>query len=553
MAYELRDRKNKLQVYQSNWSSSVFSSDETDSSDPEYTRRPPRRQAKNYNLRIAQVAEAGPATTSAGNVELVRPKRGRPRKNTKPRRQTRARFSYSNPAGSSNQTKNLEDSRTILSWLIDLHIVEDNAAVFYNNEIMPKGTIKRAGILCTCCEQVFTVWNFEVHAKSELRRPYEYILVESNGNSLLQCLMDAWECHIESAPQFGFHRSRPRTAAADQNDDSCMICADGGDLMCCDKCPSAFHPSCMNMERVPEGEWGCSYCVCIHCGLVRGKFLTCSVCEKKFHWSCPAPNEIDLNLSTSSFCSKSCSEIFEKLEQMVGAKNDLDNGYSWRLLKREDINLRGHTENLHKKLECNSKIAVAGVLMHHCFETIIDRFTGTNVVQSVIHSQGSNLGRLNFRSFYTAILEKDDEIISAASIRIRGREMAEMPFVGTESKCRGQGFLRKFLVAIESALHFLNVENLIIPASIEIVGMWTQKFKFSHIASAMIRTIISSNTLMFPKAVRLQKSLLADDAEADNAAMEVNEVQNNEVQQNRDKRPPFIDINLDPSEEAIDA
>lgn len=40
------------------------------------------------------------------------------------------------------------------------------------------------------------------------------------------------------------------------------------------------------------------------------------------------------------------------------------------------------------------------------------------------------------------------------------------------------------------------------------------------------------------------------------AAMEVNEVQNNdqkEVQQNRDERPPFIDINLDPSEEAIDA
>ncbi|KAL6279921.1 hypothetical protein ACE6H2_016802 [Prunus campanulata] len=532
MAYELRARKNKLQVYQSNWSSSVFSSDETDSSDPEYTRRPPRRQAKNYNLSIAQMAEAGPATTSAGNLELERPKRGSPRKNTKPRRQTRARFSYSNPAGSSNQTKNRKDSRTILSWLIDLHIVEDNAAVFYNNEIMLKGTIKRAGILCICCEQVFTVWNFEVHAKSDLTRPYEYILLESNGNSLLQCLMDAWESHIESAPQFGFHRSRPRTAPADQNDDSCMICSDGGDLMCCDKCPSAFHPSCMNME-------------------VRREF-------PKENGDVPTVSAyvVDLFVGSSLHVQFVRRNIFEKLELMVGAKNDLDNGYSWRLLKREDISLRGHTENLHKKLECNSKIAVAGVLMHHCFETIIDRFTGTNVVQSVIHSQGSNLGRLNFRGFYTAILEKDDEIISAASIRLHGREMAEMPFVGTESKCRGQGFLRKFLVAIESALHFLNVENLIIPASIEIVGMWTQKFKFSHIESAMIRTIISSNALMFPKAVRLQKSLLADDAEADNAAMEINEVQNNdqnEVQQNRDERPPFIDLNLDPSEEAIDA
>ncbi|KAI5328104.1 hypothetical protein L3X38_027500 [Prunus dulcis] len=119
----------------------------------------------------------------------------------------------------------------------------------------------------------------------------------------------------------------------------------------------------------------------------------------------------------------------------------------------------------------------------------------------------SNLGWLNFRGFYTAILEKNDEIIYAASIRIHGREMAEMPFVGTESKCTGQGFLRKLLVAIEPALHFLIVENLVILASIEIVGMWTKKFEFSHLESAMIRTIISSNTLMFPECCQATERL----------------------------------------------
>lgn len=76
------------------------------------------------------------------------------------------------------------------------------------------------------------------------------------------------------------------------------------------------------------------------------------------------------------------------MELIAGITNHLDEGYSWTLLKREDISLGGPTESLHKKLECNSKIAVAGILMDQCFETIIDRYTRTNVVQSVIYSRG---------------------------------------------------------------------------------------------------------------------------------------------------------------------
>ncbi|KAM1024460.1 hypothetical protein ACFX13_038458 [Malus domestica] len=552
MVYKLRERKENL-VYPSFCSSSEseYETGADISDDPEYTRKP--SSARRYPTDVQQMAEmARLAASSTGNLQLRRLKQSRPRKSSMPRTKARAQSSNRDRAGSSRHRRdNFEDKRTILSWLIDLHMIADNSPVFYTGQTELIGFITRAGILCTCCYKIVTVWDFEVHAKSDLRRPYEHMLVKSNGKSLQQCLKEAWLEHIESAPQFGFNHIKHRTKAADQNDDSCMICADGGDLMCCEKCPSACHPSCMNMESVPEGAWFCPYCICEHCETDDGKFLICSLCEKKFHWNCSLPNEIDLNRSSSSFCGESCSEIFHKLELIAGIKNHLDEGYSWTLLKREDISLGGPTESLHKKLECNSKIAVAGILMDQCFETIIDRYTRTNVVQSVIYSRGSNLSRINFQGFYTAILEKDDEIVSAASIRIHGKKMAEMPFVATQTKYRQQGALRKLLVCIESALSSLKVENLVIPASTEIVDMWTKKFNFCHVESSLQKKIVSENTLMFPKAVRLQKSLL-DAQEADTAAMEVDVVQN-EHHQHRYERPPFIDLNQDPSEEDIDA
>ena len=37
--------------------------------------------------------------------------------------------------------------------------------------------------------------------------------------------------------------------AEDHNNDYCEVCHDGGDLICCDECPCAYHPHCLVMPK----------------------------------------------------------------------------------------------------------------------------------------------------------------------------------------------------------------------------------------------------------------------------------------------------------------
>jgi len=44
----------------------------------------------------------------------------------------------------------------------------------------------------------------------------------------------------------------------------CRLCGDGGELLCCDSCPSSYHTYCCvpAIEDVPEGDWHCPRCTC---------------------------------------------------------------------------------------------------------------------------------------------------------------------------------------------------------------------------------------------------------------------------------------------------
>ncbi|NXD23929.1 AIRE regulator, partial [Spelaeornis formosus] len=48
-----------------------------------------------------------------------------------------------------------------------------------------------------------------------------------------------------------------------ENEDECAACGDGGELICCDGCPRAFHLACLvpPLPHVPSGTWRCGCCV----------------------------------------------------------------------------------------------------------------------------------------------------------------------------------------------------------------------------------------------------------------------------------------------------
>ncbi|XP_010551728.1 PREDICTED: uncharacterized protein LOC104822272 isoform X2 [Tarenaya hassleriana] len=414
--------------------------------------------------------------------------------------------------------------RTVLAWLIDNGIVQLDEKVMYMNprdsRAMLEGWITRDGIHCGCCSKIISVSKFEIHAGSKLQQPFQNMYLDS-GVSLLQCQIDAW-ARQKGDKHVGF--CNVDINEDDPNDDACGICGDGGDLICCDGCPSTFHQRCLDIKMLPLGDWHCPNCTCKFCRTVVGdhtqtvdatlwKLLTCKMCEKKYHKPCMRDEMIATPTACAelgiAFCGVECKELCEGLQKYVGIKHELDNGFSWSLVHRADTDSDSSVPEPPQTVESHSKLSVALTVMDECFLPIIDRRSGVNIMHNVLYNCGSNFNWLNFGGFYTAILERDDEIIASASIRFRGDRLAEMPFIGTRHIYRRQGMCRRLFEAIKSTLQHLEIETLVIPATPDFSRAWIDKFGFRPVDDDLLKKEIRSmNLLVFPDMDMLQKDLL---------------------------------------------
>ncbi|NXP61742.1 AIRE regulator, partial [Chloropsis cyanopogon] len=95
-----------------------------------------------------------------------------------------------------------------------------------------------------------------------------------------------------------------------ENEDECAACGDGGELICCDGCPRAFHLACLvpPLPHVPSGTWRCGSCV--ENGTEPGQLLETDLpVERPPEMLGEAARDTQPGGREGSVCSRCCARI----------------------------------------------------------------------------------------------------------------------------------------------------------------------------------------------------------------------------------------------------
>lgn len=220
-------------------------------------------------------------------------------------------------------------------------------------------------------------------------------------------------------------------------------------------------------------------------------------------------DKLDIHLTENWFCSKLCEKVHWGLQQLLGKPILVGpNNLTWTLVKPMDYLANDHDDcDVAAMAENYSKLGVALEVMHECFEPVKEPRTRRDLVEDVIFCRRSDLNRLNFRGFYTVLLERNDELITVAILRVYGDKVAEIPLIGTRFKHRRLGMCRIVMQEIEKNLIELGVKRLVLPAAASVLNTWTTAFGFTPIAKHERREFLSYSFLDFQDTVLCQKLL----------------------------------------------
>nr|KYP47528.1 Chromodomain-helicase-DNA-binding protein Mi-2 isogeny [Cajanus cajan] len=375
-----------------------------------------------------------------------------------------------------------------------------------------EGKITRDGIKCNCCMKIFSFVGFENHVGgSSTCRPSASIFLE-DGRSLLDCQIEMMQDH-NTRETSGKSLSELSIA---ENDYICSVCHYGGELILCDKCPSSFHKTCLGLEEIPDGDWFCPSCRCGICGQSKidgdevGHSLTCIQCEHRYHVWCLKDGAVDISgYRGNCFCGKDCEKIYEGLHKLLGKPISVGaDKLTWTLVKFIDPD---HCDigSIKSDLlaESYSKLNLALSVMHECFKPLKESLTSRDLVEDVIFSKWSELNRLNFQGFYTVLLERNEELISVATVRVYGKKVAEVPLVGTRLQYRRHGMCHILINELEKKLTQLGVERLVLPAVPSVLETWTGSFGFAKMTNFERSQFLDYTFLDFQGTIMCQKLL----------------------------------------------
>ncbi|GJS71009.1 zinc finger, RING/FYVE/PHD-type, acyl-CoA N-acyltransferase, Jas TPL-binding domain protein [Tanacetum coccineum] len=378
----------------------------------------------------------------------------------------------------------------VLGSLIENNIVERGSTVSYlsrkDGRVMKKGRVYEDGI-----------------------KPAANLFFDDK-RSILDCQT---QLQLESVlPADDDKSTKSSEYVTGTNDKYCSFCNDGGELLLCDSCTSSFHSTCIGLDRVPHSDlWFCPACACQICHQGQPSSLTkegdskdndlikCAQCEHHFHISCI--NKLGFHIQVCAddakwLCTENCERIYLGLTEIRGKVIPLKgNNLNWSLLKCDE-----NDTDVYELTKSYSKLMKALDVMHECFKPVKHTLSDKDMIEDVIFSRVTK--RSNFEGFYTAVLEKNDEIITVVTLRIRGYKVAEIPFVATTFSYRGLGMCRILMDEVERMIRGLGVEGIVLPASTDKVSTWTRSFGFSEMTDIERRDLVKCKFLEFlPKNV----------------------------------------------------
>lgn len=185
------------------------------SSDEEASGNEPNQSDEEFEAALAEVENATPPPKSEK-------KKGGKNKKSKKKTKTKTTASFPSAGGSDNEGYETDHQD-------------------YCEVCQQGGEI----ILCDTCPRAYHLVCLEPEMEDAPEGKWSCPHCEGEG------IQDDAEAEDEAPP-----------AKDDHHMEFCRVCRDGGELLCCDQCPSAYHTFCLNppLRVVPDGEWVCPRC-----------------------------------------------------------------------------------------------------------------------------------------------------------------------------------------------------------------------------------------------------------------------------------------------------
>jgi len=146
------------------------------------------------------------------------------------------------------------------------------------------------------------------------------------------------------------HDDNVEEANNDHHMEYCRVCRDGGELLCCEQCPSAYHIYCLNppLTRIPDEEWICPRCSCRPLKGKVAKILT-------WRWVDPLPAVDPSTLVNTKRSAKKHADPQDDDDDQSDAKTDIDNDESTRDASLDDAMEVDGQNTTKEDVACGSK------------------------------------------------------------------------------------------------------------------------------------------------------------------------------------------------------